>query len=61
MNLVKSFFTNLWNDEEGLGTLEMLLIVAVLVAVALLFGRKIIEWVEKIISDINPTPPGTNM
>jgi Flp pilus assembly pilin Flp len=38
-----------WKDEEGLGTLEILLIVAVLVGVALLFRTQIIEWVQKLL------------
>jgi Flp pilus assembly pilin Flp len=62
MGKVKAFFTNFWNDQEGLGTIEMLLILAVLVAVALLFGKKIIEWVESIITGIGtPTPPKTTL
>lgn len=42
---VKSF----WKDEEGLGTLEMILIIAVLIAVVLLFKDKIQEVVEALI------------
>ncbi|WP_339317065.1 Flp1 family type IVb pilin [Paenibacillus sp. FSL R10-2734] len=38
-----------WNDEEGLGTLEMILIIAVLIAVVLLFKDKIQEVVEALI------------
>lgn len=47
----------LWTEEEGLGTLELLLIVAVLVGVAILFGNTIVEWVQDIIEGINPKPP----
>lgn len=42
---VKSFL----KDEEGLGTLEMILIIAVLIAVVLLFKDKIQEVVEALI------------
>lgn len=38
-----------WKDEEGLGTLEMILIIAVLIAVVLLFKDKIQEVVEALI------------
>ncbi|MRN51792.1 Flp1 family type IVb pilin [Paenibacillus monticola] len=38
-----------WKDEEGLGTLEMILIIAVLIAVVLLFKEKIQEVVEALI------------
>ena len=50
MKAVKHMLTNFWKDEEGLGTLEILLIIAVLIAVALLFKDKIIEWVERILN-----------
>ncbi|AIQ72801.1 MULTISPECIES: Flp1 family type IVb pilin [Paenibacillus] len=40
---------NFWEDEEGLGTLEMILIIAVLIAVVLLFKDKIQEVVEALI------------
>ncbi len=47
----------LWLNEEGMGTLEILLIIAVLVVIALLFREKIIDWVglllEKSDSQIN--------
>jgi Flp pilus assembly pilin Flp len=33
-------------DEDGLGTLEMLLILAVLVAIAIVFRKWIIAWVN---------------
>ncbi|CQR53614.1 hypothetical protein JI735_15395 [Paenibacillus sonchi] len=38
-----------WKDEEGLGTLEMIMIIAVLIAVVLLFKDKIQEVVEALI------------
>ncbi|MNB81381.1 hypothetical protein D3C75_281610 [compost metagenome] len=38
-----------WRDEEGLGTLEMIMIIAVLIAVVLLFKDKIQEVVENLI------------
>ncbi|WP_379154991.1 Flp1 family type IVb pilin [Paenibacillus sp. sgz5001063] len=38
-----------WKDEEGLGTLEMIMIIAVLIAVVLLFKDKIQDVVEALI------------
>ncbi|WP_025689026.1 Flp1 family type IVb pilin [Paenibacillus zanthoxyli] len=38
-----------WLDEEGLGTLEMILIIAVLVAVVILFRQKIKEVISNLI------------
>lgn len=46
----------LWTEEEGLGTLELLLIVAVLVGVAILFGNTIVDWVKDILGNIDPSP-----
>ncbi|TDQ42197.1 Flp1 family type IVb pilin [Aureibacillus halotolerans] len=40
---------NFWNDEEGLGTLEILLIIAVLIAVAVMFRTQLEQWVRSII------------
>ncbi|WP_310550919.1 Flp1 family type IVb pilin [Paenibacillus glufosinatiresistens] len=38
----------LWHGEEGLGTLEMILIIAVLVAAVLLFKDKIKDLITKL-------------
>ena len=40
-NLIKRF----WADESGMGTVEIILIVAVLMAIALIFGNAIKQWV----------------
>lgn len=51
MNDLKAF----WNEEEGFGTVEMVILIAVLVAVAVFFGGKIRDFVstqaEKIFND----------
>ncbi len=39
-------------EEDGLGTVEMVLLVAVLVAIALIFGRTIKGWVISLISTV---------
>lgn len=49
LNRLKQF----WEDEEGLGTLEILLIVAVLVAIAIIFRKWIVSWFQKLIGDAN--------
>ncbi|MEC0270164.1 Flp1 family type IVb pilin [Paenibacillus anseongense] len=46
---LKSF----WKEEDGLGTLEILLIVAVLVAIAIIFRKWIVSWFQKLIGDAN--------
>lgn len=47
---MKTFLQRLYEDEEGLGTLELLLIVAVLVAIAIVFREYIINWVNSLFS-----------
>ena len=48
LNLVKGFL----KEEEGMGTVEIVLIIAVLVAIALLFKGKITEFVDKALGNI---------
>jgi len=52
MQNVKNEVKKFWNDEEGLGTLEIILIAAVLVAVALLFRERITKWVTELLDNI---------
>lgn len=39
-----------WREEEGLGTLEMILIIAVLIAVVLVFREEIVKVVKSLIA-----------
>lgn len=48
LKLVKGFF----KEEEGMGTVEIVLIIAVLVAIALLFKDKITTFVNKALGNI---------
>ena len=41
-----------WKDESGLGTVEMVLILAVLVGIALIFREYIFGFVSEIMSNI---------
>lgn len=41
-NLMRSF----WKEEDALGTVEMVLLLAVLVAIALAFSGTLKTWVE---------------
>lgn len=41
MNELKTF----WNEEDGMGTVELVIIIAVLVAIALIFGNTIKTFV----------------
>jgi hypothetical protein len=44
---------DIWGKEDGLGTLEVLLIVAVLVAIAIVFRKWIVSWFQDIIGKAN--------
>lgn len=50
MSLLKKF----WQEEEGITTVEILLILAVLVIIAVLFRNTIIKWVESILDNLLP-------
>ncbi|TCZ81017.1 hypothetical protein E0485_01675 [Paenibacillus albiflavus] len=61
MNLnLKQQLTALWKEEDGLGTLEILLIVAVLVAIAIIFRKWIGAWFTKLIGDAETNLDGNN-
>jgi Flp pilus assembly pilin Flp len=42
-----------WREEDGIGTLELLLIVAVLVIVAVAFRKWILAFVQKLFGEAN--------
>ncbi len=45
-------FKNFLKEEDGVGTVEIVIITAVLVAVALIFRKYIIDFVKDILSSI---------
>ncbi|GAQ19899.1 holin BlyA [Oceanobacillus picturae] len=49
MKKFKSACKKFWKDEDGLQTLEIMLIIAVIVVIALLFRDKIVEWVKSLL------------
>jgi hypothetical protein len=51
MKAVKESVVGFWKDEEGLGTLEILLIVAVLVGIAIVFRNYIIDFFNTVMGD----------
>ncbi|WP_274362237.1 Flp1 family type IVb pilin [Paenibacillus thermotolerans] len=46
MNKVRNWGNRFWKDEEGIGTLEMLLIVAIILVIAIAFRKWIMKWVN---------------
>jgi len=59
MNTLKEF----WEEEDGITTVEILLILAVLIVIAILFRDAIVGWVQRTIKTVfegtepNVTPP----
>lgn len=43
---------SLWRDERGLGTLEIVLIVAVLIAIVMVFREEIITFLESLMGKV---------
>lgn len=52
MEKIQTQIKNFWNDEEGMGTLEILLIIAVLIAIAVIFRGAIMGWINDLIDNI---------
>lgn len=50
MNTITQGVKKFWKDEEGLQTLELMLIIAVIVVIALMFRDKIVEWVKELVN-----------
>ncbi len=47
-NLMKGF----WEEEDGMGTVEIVLIIAVLVSIALIFRKQVIAFVSSNLESI---------
>lgn len=50
MKSITTWFKKFWKDEEGLQTLEIMLIIAVIVVIALAFRKQITGWVQDLLS-----------
>lgn len=49
MKALLTWGAKFWKDEEGLQTLEMMLIIAVIVVIALLFRKTILGWINSLL------------
>ena len=47
LELMKSKVTGFWKEEDGLGTLELILIIGVIIIIALIFKDQIKKLVER--------------
>ena len=52
LNLVKGFF----KDEDGMGTIEIVVIIAVLVGLALIFKDGIADYANRLMDSLFDTP-----
>ncbi|MPQ23176.1 Flp1 family type IVb pilin [Carnobacterium divergens] len=46
---MQQFMMDFWKEEEGLETLEMLLIIAIIVVIAVMFKDKIMTWAKNLL------------
>ncbi len=49
---MRELWTRFWRDEEGFGTVELVILIGVLVAIALLFRKTIIKFVTDLMNKI---------
>lgn len=53
---MKEFWKRFWQEEDGVEVIELVVIVAILMAVALIFRTGISEFVERLMSELFKTP-----
>lgn len=46
------FFKDFWNEEDAMGTIEIVIIIAVLVAIAIIFKDQIVGFAKDLMSNI---------
>ncbi|MFC7681261.1 Flp1 family type IVb pilin [Paenibacillus sp. GCM10028914] len=53
MSIFRNQMKSFWKDEQGIGTLEMILIIVVILIIALFFKDELFKLVKKLFSNIN--------
>lgn len=53
LSMVKSGMKAFWKDEKGIGTLEMILILVVILIIALIFKDQITALVNNLFKNVN--------
>lgn len=53
MSILRNGMSSFWKDEEGIGTLEMILIIVVILIIALFFKDELFKLVKRLFSTIN--------
>ncbi|GAB2724114.1 Flp1 family type IVb pilin [Paenibacillus thermoaerophilus] len=53
VSTVKSAWKSFWSEEDGMGTLEIILILAVLVILAIAFRKWMMKWAGDLFGNTN--------
>ncbi|WP_433583207.1 Flp1 family type IVb pilin [Paenibacillus amylolyticus] len=53
MEVLKNKVNAFWEEEDGLGTLELILIIGVIIIIALIFKDQIIKLVERLLTNVS--------
>ena len=51
--MIKNKIAEFWNEEDGIGTVEMILILVVLIGIVLIFKDNLNDLVESLFKTIN--------
>lgn len=49
---MKEFWKRFWKEEDGMETIEVVVIIAVLIAIALIFRKAIVGFVQKLVGQL---------
>lgn len=53
MEVLKNKVNVFWKEEDGLGTLELILIIGVIIIIALIFKNQIKTLVERLLTNVS--------
>lgn len=53
MEVLKNKVNVFWKEEDGLGTLELILIIGVIIIIALIFKDQIKKLVERLLTNVS--------
>ncbi len=55
MNSRMEWWSRFWKEEDGMGTLEVILIIAVIIVIAFAFRKWIVKWVNELFNSTDRT------
>jgi Flp pilus assembly pilin Flp len=59
--MIQQKLLRFWKEEDGIGTLEILLIIAVIVIIAIAFRKWIMKWVKQLFEGADSEIKSQNM